>query len=585
MKPEDPKMVESSGAKGEEDLLNGALGAPTGETEEEVAANVAAESAEVSQDDADEVTEKTVLEVGVFFLASVVLMALMLWVGWMIGNTSADSKRLELAAEKDATISEQSMALVELNDVIERKEAEIAANEVRIRQLEWELTPVTAEGTVAARMYEFYGYHSADRPPAFRTDEEFKEWCQEKHPEAVLPTNEWTVQDVVSSWTEKPEIWAQRSDNTYYYYGTWFCWTPDWQHCLILDVDDPSSMTDSDTGEHLELTTGWLVVDGLRVAPIDEKTYDIDDPYEMLRQYRAGEWDGSPRRSHDGSTTVGITSYSKGQIMYSYQAWFYDELFDPDGMAWTEFAPQPWWLGESVSEEFTSRVQASDLEEDWTAKNVCLSSWFNSGLYVDLPVGYAVDEEAFLDKNGDRTFYMDAEHVDVFQRGDLVYSWEYADFDFEFIANSTELKLYRCFREPLEEYAQDVAYLYDGYGHLAALRRDGSAVAVLDRMVYADASNAEFWGFLGNDLMCWRMSAKTSPSVVGEDVLEVDFSTVALFAKADGCYVAVFNRGENGDDYIYQAEYLGSLSLDDCVRLLEMADSGLSFQYRQGVEF
>lgn len=592
MKSEDPKKTQG-GAEGGGETLSEAPGAMPGEAPQEEAVDMATESGEASQEDAVEATERTASGVGVFFLVLVVSAVLLLVAGWYVGKVSARDERVALAAEKDATISGQNATIAELNGTIEQKEAEIAAkeaeiksNKARIKQLEWELMPVTAEGTAAARMYEFYGYHSYDRAPAFRTDEEFKEWCQEEHPEAVFPTNEWTVRDVVASWTENPEIWAKWHDNDYYYMGTWFCWTPDWQHCLILDADtDSYSMTDYYTGEHLELVTGWLVVDGLRVAPIDESTYDIEDPYEMLRQYRAGEWDGSPRRSHDGSTTVSAVPYSEGQIIYSYQAWFYDEMFNPEGTAWADFAPQPWWLGEDVPEEFASRAWASDSEKDWTEKNVRLRSGFSSGLYVDLPTDCEVSKDVYLSKSGGQTFYMDTKRVEVFQVGNSIYSWDYADFDFEFVANSENMRLYRSFREPLEEYAQDMAYLYDGSGHLAALRQDGSAKLMLDKMLYADATNAEFWGFRGNDLICWRLSAKTSPSVVGEDVLEVDFSTAVLFAKADGCYVVTFNRGENGDDYIYQAEYLGPLSLEDCAHMLEAVDAGLSFQYRQGVQF
>lgn len=583
MKPEDPKKLES-GAEGGESSLGEAIPANA-----DGAVHENAGEADPVSVNAGEATEQAAKGVGVFFLVLVVSVALLLGTGWLLGKISAQNERLALATEKDITISEQRAMIAELNDAIGQKETEIAekeaiirSNKAQIKRLEWELMPVTAEGTAAARMYEFYGYHSHDRAPAFRTDEEFKEWCQEEYPEAVFPTNEWTVREVVTSWTERPEIWAKWSDNDYYYAGTWFCWTPDWQHCLILDADNSYSMIDYDTGEHLELTTGWLVVDGLRVAPIDEETYDIEDPYEMLRQYRAGEWDGTSRRSHDGSTTVSVDPYDGGQIVYAYRAWFYDEFFDPDGIAWAEFAPKPWWLGENASEEFVSRAWASDFENDWTEKNVRLSTGLSSGLYVDLPANHWANKDAFLDKNGDWTSCMDAERVEIFRGGELLHSWDYSDFEFEFVANSEVMRLYRGFREPPEDYAQDMAYLYDGYGHLVALRQDGSAVAVLDRMLYADVTNAEFWGFRGNDLVCWRLSTGVLPYVVGEDVLEVDFSTTAmLFAKVDGCYTVVFDR----ESRTYKAEYLGSLLLEDYVRILEMADNGVSFQYRQGVEF
>ena len=58
------------------------------------------------------------------------------------------------------------------------------------------------------------------------------------------------------------------------------------------------------------------------------------------------------------------------------------------------------------------------------------------------------------------------------------------------------------------------------------------------------------WGLKDGRLVCWRVYAFSSgdlPKAVAEDVVEADFTDLALFMKADGCYEvphASYSAGE-----------------------------------------
>lgn len=499
MKPEDPKMAES-GAEG-----------------------------------AGEVTGQTATGVGVFFLVLIVLIALLLGAGWMLGKISAQHERLALAAEKDATISEQSAIIAELNDAIERKEAE-ARKEAR-RELE-----VDGNGVIMTRMIEFYGNHDPFGEPEIQNDEEFRAWCQENCPEAVYPSAEWTAEEVIATWVEKPEIWGSYTDS-YYAETHFFTWSADWEHCFILDpymtydlfADDADWWSEGVKAEHKMPTSGWLVVDGLRVQMLDQETYDIYDPYELVRQYQAGEWDGSNRRSPDGSTRVRVSNYDGGLLDYWYQAYSYDESADPLGIAWTDFDRQSWWTRDDVPEELASVIP--ERQREWTdpwdaAPNLKMLSSADVEVYVDLPIGYDASEFARIAKTDQGTFCFSSEGVKLFQKGKLIEEWTLA-------VNTRESLMLMCFEKPGVEYAQDLAYVYDGE-QIWALRAGGAKEVVLENLQYAHYNDVIFLGYHGNELVYWKGSAHyeglTSPTVVATDVLEVDVTDLAMLRKEDGWY-------------------------------------------------
>lgn len=280
-----------------------------------------------------------------FVVALVVLFAMEL-VGYGLGQDQTETEYLPILEQLTEQVRDQKTTIDERDELIADQTERLTANQERLNryakqvyQLKEQLKPLDENGVRRDRMFEFYGDHDPELEPDFVTDAEFRLYCQEKQPGAVLPTNEWTVESVLNSWQATPEVWG-------YYDGgggrchVFFTWTPDYQHCFILDSDEPFLW--SIEQEHEALISGWLVVDGIRVAMFDQETYDIEDPLELVRQYQAGEWDGSIRRSHDGSTTVEVSAYS-GQLDYDYTAYHYDERFDPDGIAWQQFAKRPCW--------------------------------------------------------------------------------------------------------------------------------------------------------------------------------------------------------------------------------------------------
>lgn len=535
MKPEDPKKLES-GVEGEE--------SPLGEAD---SADVGA----ASPVNVGEATEQAAKGVGVFFLVLVVSVALLLGTGWLLGKISAQNERLALATEKDATISEQSAMIAELSDAIEQKEAEI--RKIARRELE-----VDENGVIMTRMIEFYGNHDPYGEPEIQNDEEFRAWCQENWPEAVYPLEEWTAEEVIAAWVEKPEIWGSYTD--FYYDETcFFTWSADWEHCFILDAymtydlfaEDADWWSEGVKAEHKAPTSGWLVIDGLRVQMLDRETYDIYDPYELVRQYQSGEWDGSNRRSPDGSTLVRVSNYDGGLLDYWYQAYSYDESADPLGIAWTDFDRQPWWTRDDVPEELTSAIP--ERRREWTdpwgaAPNLEMLSSADVEVYVDLPIGYDVSEFVQIAKTNQGAFCFSSEGVKLFQKGKLIEEWALD-------VNTRESLMLMRFEEPGADYAQDLAYVYDGE-QIWALRAGGAKEVVLENFQYAHYNDAIFLGYHGNELVYWKgythYESSIPPTVVATDVLEVDVTNLAMLRKEDGWY-AMVRRSDGG----FMLRYLG----------------------------
>lgn len=498
--------------------------------------------------------------VGVFFLVLVIAAVLLSGVSWLIGKTSARDERMALAAEKDATISEQSATIVELNGMIEQREAEIAAKEAEIRQITRRELEVDENGVIMTRMIEFYGSHDPYGEPEIQNDEEFRAWCQENWPDATYPSEEWTTDGVIAAWVEKPEIWGSYTES-YYDDTHFFTWSADWEHCFILDAymtydlfaDDANWWLEGVKAEHKVPTSGWLVIDGIRVQMLDQETYDIYDPYELARQYQAGEWDGCNRRSPDGSTRVRISSYDGGLMDYWYQAYSYDESADPLGMAWTDFDRQPWWTRDDVPEELISAIP--ERRRDWTdpwgeAPNLMMLSSADVEIYVDLPIGYDASEFTSIAKTGQGTFCFSSKGVKLFRKGVLIEEWALA-------VNVRESLMLMRFEEPSDEYVQDLAYVYDGK-QIWALRAGGTKEVALENLQYAHYNDAVFLGFHEDKLIYWKGSThyegSTSPAVVATDVLEVDVTDLALLRKEDGWYAIVRGSGDFTLSYLGESE-------------------------------
>ena len=78
-------------------------------------------------------------------------------------------------------------------------------------------------------------------------------------------------------------------------------------------------------------------------------------------------------------------------------------------------------------------------------------------------------------------------------------------------------------------------------------------------LAYKDVSNGVFWGFQDGELTYWQLYerfANDMPTVVAEDVLEVDFTKLAMFRKEDGWY-AVIRGSDSSFTALYLDETLG----------------------------
>lgn len=461
----------------------------------------------------------------------------------------------ELGAEKDEALAE--------------KDEILAAKDQKIYELEQELRPVDEEGLLEDRMSEFYGRHELDAEPKIGSDTEFREYCQENRPDAVYPSTEWTAEDVIASWTEQPEIWGHYMDDLGYN-DTWYTWTPDYEHCFILDVDEPYPLTDSETGEHQELISGWLVVDGIRVAMLDKVTYDIEDPFELVRQYQAGEWDGSIRRSHDGSTTV-VVYPSKGYTLYYMsEFWRYDERFDPEGLAWTEFEMVPWWKQREMSPELLAAAgwDKTPAAEPWDRVNVRgVSYLYLSYLYVDLPLECDLNQLKVIKQTGAGLLCIEKGKPVIYSKGVVVGEWDtkFYEHGMEFLESP---------RDPSGEYANYVGFIYDQYTEcLIALCADGTVETLLDEVVFYKRSNNALWGFKDGEFVCWRLrSYSIDVYHFGTDVIEVDASLpVMLLTKSDGtCHIMAYDDDGSG----YVTKQLGTEPLEYYRELYQMLGSG-----------
>ncbi len=411
------------------------------------------------------------------------------------------------------------------------------------------------------RMREFYDSEVGRHASTMTTDDEFRLYCQEEYPTAVYHSNEWTPDEVIQSYLDTPEIWGSYYDNCCMTTGFFFTWTPNYEHCFILD----NNRYAIEPGEIVELGEGWLCVDGVRVQCFGQTTTASMDPLELARAYRAGEWDGSQLWSEDLSTTVELDSWD-GKLDYHYEAWRYDETYDPLGLAYTGFDDQPWYLQDGVSQETLAALPTCLTgKNQWVncgGDNYRAFDWYSCSVYADAPADYDMSDVIdTVRKDPLGMFATFPTYIALFRNGETVVEWE-CPFD------PKEMELLLKFKEPTAPYAHDLAYLYDKTTILA-LRDDGTVEPVVDEMVYHTSvysSRNEYWCLKDNQLVCWSLSehwlsSQNSPLVVGKDVIEVDFSTLMLFTTNDGCY-AVTRVDENGNFGDTRAVYLGSESME-----------------------
>lgn len=364
------------------------------------------------------------------------------------------------------------VAMVVLNLALERKAnlRTIADQQAIIQEMTRREKGLDENGVRLDRMKDYYGRENWDHLGGtirFQDDEEFQTFCQEQYPEAVYPHTEWTAEEVIQSYDDTPEIWAYHETGPFI--GEYLTWTPGYEHCFILEVDAPAMNQD-----HGEITSGWLVVDGVRVQPLDKTLYDMDNTYWpqiLLIEYRKGKWDGSLIRSEDGATTVRINA--QGALEYVYDARFYDATTDPEGLAWSGYSREtvPWWRdGIEWSATDLIRPQLEELGE-WSPEQDRAHERLVTKIYVEAP--YLTDGNEFTQTlwTEKGLFAISPGVIRLYKDGKELEKWVCTG------TAEAEAYLTESTKEPDAEHAEDLAYFYDGKS-LRALRADGQMAVV-----------------------------------------------------------------------------------------------------------
>lgn len=421
----------------------------------------------------------------------------------------------------------------------------IAELEATVQKLDLAAHGLDENGVSLTRMASFY----KDRDPygvsLAENDAEFRQYCQEHYPEAVCPATEWTVEEVLQSYVDSPEIWGYWRDS-YTMSGFYFTWTQDYEHCFMLDFGY------SIEPDCPELTSGWLCVDGVRVQNFDQEVGPVE-PLELIEAYQKGEWDGSQRLSADRGTRVYVGS--DGMLNYYYTAYQYNRTIDPEKLAYTGYE-EPWWVAEDLDPKVAAAMADAEHYPFDGTNDVFAYGSVDVRLYVDFPLGY--DTKGFYEtrrRDAIGTFALTHNRVLLAKAGQVLEEW---DLGFEV----GEAKFLMSMENPEPAYAKDVVYLYTDE-RVLALREDGEVAVMLEKVFdYSDTAQS-MWGFQGDQLFFWDAAwayESESPVLVADGVLEIDFSRLRLVRRADGCYAIVQQRKD--DNWVYELEYLGEEGLD-----------------------
>jgi len=430
----------------------------------------------------------------------------------------------------------------------ERYNKVVAGQQAELDEIHRAEQKLDERGVRIDRMARYYSDHESVFDGGLslvNTDAEFREYCRENYPEAVYPTSEWTADEVIQSYHDNHEkMWGLWRDG--YYESFYFCWTPGYEHCFILDTGYVFPEE-----EYGELGSGWLVVDGVKVQPFGESIL-LMDPELLLQAYQSGKWDGNSAMSPDWSTTAYVDS--KGNLAYYYSACCYDATIDPDGLAYTGYE-EPWWVGDVKPEIAKLLVEPEyyPLEEatDYASGSVDVN------LNVDFPKDYDFEEVFLTRRFGGQSFCLKPTGVTLAERGKILNEWQLE------LNRGTLIELLAPAKEPEAEYARDVAYVYDG-DRLWALVEDGTLRLVIEKTAELDQGVSDvgfdLWGMNGKKLIHWDgrqyYSVKQSPEVIAENVEGVYFNTLRLIVKEDGCYAIL--RDYHSDVVEYPVEYLGA---------------------------
>lgn len=418
------------------------------------------------------------------------------------------------------------------------KKSEDTSSEAEITELKLGNLKAESDGSRADEDY-FSVYSTTDRlsriyvgrtdDPSIRTDGEFIKECQTDYSNAVYPSNDWTVDEVIASYTENPDIWAV-------YHNKWksddhfICWTPDYQYCFEMDFDDRKG----------KVMTGWLYVNGVRVKLLDELTYDSVDPESMVARYLSHEWSGGVVRSSDGGTRVWIND--EGQLDYQVNTEIYTAEQDLEGLAYTDYQ-DPWWFDEAASDEFEF-IKDYDFSGEG---GLSMSGYVE--VYPDLPSYFDIAKIGLSEQVRHLgTLVVTTDGAMLFSRGEQLGSWVFDQSIPEemFLAGETG-RICSLRMSHAEANVSDVAYFYDGKRVLALENLEGQIRTVLDTVVVEDGESvywAELIGLKGDALIVcdFGYDREYTMRTLETGVSDVDFVEMRTFEKADGLYALIYDE-------------------------------------------
>lgn len=351
------------------------------------------------------------------------------------------------------------------------------------------------------------------------SDAELREHCRENFPEAVYPEAKWTTGGVIRDYLEHTERWINASN--YMGAGGFILWSQDYRYCFgVL----PEQSLHSGQYENLEASAvGWLTINGVRVCPVDEKTYDLS-PRNVVQLYHEGVWDGEyPLRSDDYSTTVTLSG-EDGHLIYRYYVPLYGTADDPEDLAYNGYDAEPWWDTMAVSQE----ERAEMVVKNYDGKDYKLQT-AEVYQYVDLPRSVQVMLIARPDiieikRGATGTYILSRTMVEKYHAGEEAGAW----------LCRTEVEQEAELIMPLENEGRydcrvDAQYVSTGK-EIIALRADGVTETILTGVFHREWELGEAFTAVGYDPETqtigswWQTSAfptSDGPAVIAEGVLEM----------------------------------------------------------------
>jgi len=378
----------------------------------------------------------------------------------------------------------------------------------------------------------------------YNNDGEFLWYFQEKYPEALYPSNEWTPDEVLTFYRDSPESWAYY-ESAYLGRGYFICLTPDYKHCFAVKDDEYGYGDEA-------ATMGWLIIDGVYVTAIDEQTADSLEPDVLIAQYRAGDWDGSLLKSKDYGTTVSL-SYDQAELSYSYQKRIYSPAQDPQGLAYDGYE-DPWWYDDELAEKY-GVDNPSELVYDFG-----FESRVQVECYPDLPDEFEVERIMDTETPPRLACTLDVllndGRLQRYSRTELLDEWDLSGMT----RVSLDNKVMCYVAEPFSP-DDEIYYLDDS--KLFALKTGGEVSLMLEHVDAIDYGyslrGSTILALEDGELRHYDMY-EGEIGVLDRDVLELDFGEIMAYKKADG-YHTLYRAYDDGE-FGYGTLYLGDESLD-----------------------